>query len=85
MCIPIEVLRAQNDDTSALLRPPPRRSDQLRQLVDMSVERTLEKLRSPGGTGILEAAVWMPGRKNGAETEAATGWPTMRPRVARRL
>ena len=56
----MHVLRAQKDDTSALLRPLPRGSDRLRRLIDISIEKGLEKLRAPGCTGILDAAVWSP-------------------------
>ncbi|KAF2621114.1 hypothetical protein BU25DRAFT_483974 [Macroventuria anomochaeta] len=66
-CIPMHVLRAQKDDTSALLRPLPRRSDALRKLVDISIESEMEKIRSPGCTGILEAAVWSPKKGRGVK------------------
>ena len=62
-CIPLHVLRAQTDDTSALLRPLPRSSDHLAKLVKISIERGLEKVRAPGCTGILDAVVLSPRRK----------------------
>ncbi|KAH6644874.1 hypothetical protein C7974DRAFT_29442 [Boeremia exigua] len=73
ICIPMCILRAQKDDTSALLRPAPRPSDQVRRLVDLSVGKTIEKLRAPGATGILDAAVQTPWSQRGGAT---TGSPT---------
>lgn len=75
ICIPMHVLRAQKDDTSALLRPLPRPSDALRKLVDLSVARQLEKIRKPGCTGILDAAVWVGRKREGGlkKVEDVTG------------
>ncbi|KAF1348447.1 hypothetical protein EJ07DRAFT_184891 [Lizonia empirigonia] len=58
-CIPMHVIRAQKDDTSALLRPLPRRSDELKKLVKIRIDREMEKLGDVS-RGILDAAFWVP-------------------------
>lgn len=58
-CIPMHVIRAQKDDTSALLRPLPRRSDKLKVLVKIRIDREMEKLGDVS-RGILDAAFWVP-------------------------
>lgn len=57
-CIPMHVLRAQVNDTSALLRSPPKPSDRLRKLVDLSVQRAIARLKAPVLEGIMEDVVW---------------------------
>ncbi|KAF9694154.1 hypothetical protein EKO04_008090 [Ascochyta lentis] len=56
VCIPMAVLRAQKDDPSALLRPQPRRSDELRRSVKMRIEWELEKARK-GGDSIVDSII----------------------------
>lgn len=73
VCVPMQVLKAQREDASALLRPCPQLSDHLRKLVDLSVGVTLQKLRTPGGAGVIEAALRIPRKENGLKTPAATG------------
>ncbi|KZM25268.1 hypothetical protein ST47_g3584 [Ascochyta rabiei] len=67
VCISMAVLRAQKDDPSALLRPPPRRSDGLRRLVRMRIQWELEKVRG-GGERIVESVIGpVRGRKVGKQ------------------
>ncbi|KAJ8109495.1 hypothetical protein OPT61_g7416 [Boeremia exigua] len=80
ICIPMHVLRVQKEDTSALLRSPPKPSDRLRKLVDGSIGKTLEKLRSPGATGVLDAAVRSPRVRVADKLDVRTKSPTKRAR-----
>ena len=79
----MNVLRMQQEDTSALLRPVPRPSDRLRKLVDVRVKRTLEKLRALGATGTLHAAIWVPRKEEKIEREVA-GSPVRKTRGGRK-
>lgn len=62
VCIPFPVLRSQKDDPSALLRPLPRRSDEVKKLVKIRIEKELEKLRA-GCDGILDSAIASPKKR----------------------
>ena len=88
ICIPMRVLRAQVDDTSALLRPPLRPSDKLRKLVDLSVQKEIAKLKAPGAEGIMEAAVWVLSKKgrgrNGADTSLGSSKKASRVKKGKR-
>lgn len=81
LCVPMHVLRAQREDTSALLRPLPRPSDRSRRLVDLSIRRELRKLRAPGCTGILDAAVWVPRERGRVLKGKETVKPSMGTKV----
>ena len=67
----MNMLRAQVDETSALLRTPPKVSDRLRKAVDSSVKKECAKL-GKGAERIMEAAVWVLRKKEGA-VNSSTG------------
>lgn len=73
----MHVLRAQVDDTSALLRAPPRASDKLRKVVDASVKNECAKL-GKGAVGIMEGAVLVLGRRDGAVRDSTGGMEGVR-------